>query len=35
MVASFGVNITEGVNAKFMVTVLGRINNLNKGGGFH
>lgn len=35
MVASFGVNITEDINAKLMVTVLGRISDLNKWGGFH
>lgn len=28
VVAFFGVNITEDVNAKFIVTVLGRISNL-------
>lgn len=30
MLASFSVNITEGVNAKLMVAVLGKINNQNK-----
>lgn len=35
MGASFSVNITEDINVKFMITVLGRISNENKGGGFH